>query len=36
MSKVKFNFSKKINPKEKEQKGITLVVTYGTKYSRLD
>ena len=28
MSKVKFNFSKKINPKEKEEKGVPLVVTY--------
>ena len=28
MSKVKFNFSKKINPKEKEEKGAPLVVTY--------
>ena len=27
MSKVKFNFSKKINPKEKEEKGVPLVVT---------
>ena len=28
MSKVKFNFSKKINPKEKKEKGVPLVVTY--------
>ena len=28
MSKVKFNFSKKINPKEKEVKGVSLEVTY--------
>ena len=28
MSKVKFNFFKKINLKEKEEKGVPLVVTY--------
>ena len=28
MSKVNFNFSKKINLKEKEEKGVPLVVTY--------
>ena len=28
MSKDKFNFSKKINPKEREEKGVPLVVTY--------
>ena len=28
MPKVKFNFSKKINPTEKEEKGAPLVVTY--------
>ena len=28
MLKVKFNFSKKINPKEKEEKSFALVVTY--------
>ena len=28
MSKFKFNFSKKINPKEKEEKDVPLVVTY--------
>ena len=28
MSKVKFDFSKKINPKEKEEKGVSLVVKY--------
>ena len=28
MSKVKFNFSNKINPKENEEKGVRLVVTF--------
>ena len=28
MSKFYFNFPKKINPKEKEEKGVPLVVTY--------
>ena len=28
MLKVKFNFSKKINPKEKEEKGVPVVVSY--------
>ena len=28
MSKLKFNFSKKISPKEKVEKGVLLVVTY--------
>ena len=28
MPKVKFNFFKEINPKEKEEKGVPLVVTY--------
>ena len=28
MSKVNFNFSKKINLKEKEERGVPLVVTY--------
>ena len=33
MLKVKFNFPKKINPKDKEEKGFSLVVTCETKYS---
>ena len=28
MLKVKFNFSKKINPNEKEEKGVPLVITF--------
>ena len=28
MSKVKFNFSRKIKPKDKAEKGVPLIVTY--------
>ena len=36
MSKVKFNFSKKINPKEKEEKVVPLVVTYHSSLNCLN
>ena len=34
MSKVKFNFSKKINPKGNEEKGVPLLVTYPSGHRR--